>query len=342
MKALIKFATGPGGMRLEAAPEPTLRPGHVIVEVKACGICGTDLHIQAGEYPVNPPVIMGHEFSGVIAEVAPDVTDWQVGQRVVSLVYFSTCGVCELCRSGQWNLCPQRKSVGSGANGAFARYVLMPARNLRRLPDNVDFIAGAIVEPLACCTHGLLERATVCPGDVVVVLGPGAIGLLTAQIAVAQGAHVALIGTAADADRLALARRLGIHAALAAENDAVKALVDRLTHGVGADVVCECSGAGAAARLGFELVKRRGQLLQLGLFGKRVELDYDQALYKEVDIRTSFASTSASWRHALRLVEQGRVQTRPLVTDVLPLDDWAVGFERAQSKQGIKIVLVPE
>ncbi|MCX6030507.1 MAG: zinc-binding dehydrogenase [Chloroflexi bacterium] len=342
MNALIKFATGPGNMRLEDAPEPTLRPGHVIVEVKACGICGTDLHIQAGEYPVNPPVIMGHEFSGVIAEAAPDVTEWQVGQRVVSLVYFSTCGVCELCRSGQWNLCPQRKSVGSGANGAFARYVLVPARNPRILPDNVDFIAGAVVEPLACCTHGLLEKATVCPGDVVVVLGPGAIGLLTAQIAVAQGAHVVLIGTAADADRMKLSRQLGTHDTLAVETDSPKALVDRLTRGVGADVVCECSGAGAAARLGFELVRRRGQFLQLGLFGKRVELDYDQSVYKEVDIRTSFASTSASWRHAIRLMEQGKVQTRPLVTDVLPLDEWAAGFERARNRQGVKIIFVPE
>src|SRR4030065_47896 len=120
MKALVKYATGKGYMQVQDMPEPGLQPGHVIIEVKAAGICGTDLHIQDGEYPIEPPVILGHEFSGVVVATPPDVSEVQIGQRVTALVYFTTCGVCEFCNTGQWNLCPGRKSIGSGANGAFA------------------------------------------------------------------------------------------------------------------------------------------------------------------------------------------------------------------------------
>ena len=328
-------------MHLAEVPEPALLPEHAIIDVQACGICGTDLHIQAGEYPVDPPVILGHEFSGVVRSVAPDVTEVEPGQRVVSLVYFRTCGACELCRSGQPNLCRQRKSVGSGVNGAFAEQVLMPASNIRLLSDAIDFVSGALVEPLACCTHGVLEKLVIRSGDLVTVLGPGAIGLLTAQIAHSQGAIVVVIGTAADTERLELARRLGSpHTVEIGSQDPMQ-LIETLSRGVGADVVCECSGAAAAANLGLQLVRRRGQYLQLGLFGKRIELDYDQAVFKEVEMHNSFASTSASWGLALRLLEQEIVQTQSLVSDVLPLSDWERGFALARNREAVKVVLLP-
>ncbi len=338
MKALVKFAPGPEMMQLQDMPEPTARPGHAVIEVKAAGICGTDLHIQAGEYPVNPPVILGHEFSGVVIDVAADASgDW-LGQRVTAIVYFTTCGVCRFCSTGQWNLCPQRKSVGSGVHGAFARYVLVPARNLRRLPANVDFVAGAVTEPLACCTHGVLEKAVVRPGDVVLVTGPGAIGLLTAQIALAQGARVVLAGTPDDQARLELAQQLGVqHTTTRTPLE----LVQDLTNGEGADIVFECSGAGAAARLGLAAVRRAGQFIQLGLFGRPVEIDWDQAVMKEVDLRHSFASTWQSWEYALRLLGSGQVRTRPLVSDILPLDGWQDAFDRFRARRGVKLVLTP-
>jgi len=342
MKALLKYAAGPGSMEVREMPEPSIRPGHVIIEVEAAGICGTDLHIQSAEYPCNPPVILGHEFSGIVAEAAPDVTQLKVGQRVTSLPYFSTCGVCEPCRTGQWNLCADRKSAGSGTHGAFARYLLMPERSVRPLPEKVDFIAGAVTEPLACCVHALLEKASIKPSDLVVVTGPGAIGLLSTQVALACGATVVLVGTGVDAPRLEMAKQLGAHYTVNLEEQSVAALVSDLTSGRGADMVVECSGAGAAARLGYELVKRRGQYVQIGLFGRRIEMDPDLAVMKEVDIRNSFASTWTSWNYALRLMQEGRVQTRPLVTDRLPLGQWEEGFNRFRNKQGIKVVLLPK
>ncbi|MGE5620387.1 MAG: zinc-binding dehydrogenase [Sphingomonadaceae bacterium] len=342
MKGLVKYASGPGSMRVMEMSEPALRPGHVIIEVEAAGVCGTDLHIQSAEYPCDPPVILGHEFSGVVAEVAPDVTRVQVGQRVTSLPYFSTCGACEFCLSGEWNLCPGRKSAGSGTHGAFASYVLMPERSVRPLPEGVDFVAGAVSEPLACCCHALMEKARIRPTDLVVVLGPGSIGLLSVQVAVACGATVVLVGTGADAARLELARELGVHHTAQVETRAVGDLVRDLTGGRGADVVVECSGAGPAVGLGYELVKRKGQYVQLGLFGRKIELDPDPAVMKEVDVRNSFASTPTAWDYALRLLGDGRVRTRPLVTDELPLERWEEGFARFRNKQGIKVVLLPK
>ncbi len=342
MKALVKYAAGPGSMQVMEMPEPSLRPGHVIIEVEAAGVCGTDLHIQSAEYAFDPPVILGHEFSGVVVEAAPDVTRAHVGQRVTSLPYFTTCGRCDFCRSGEYNLCPERKSAGSGTHGAFARYVLMPERSLRPLPETVDFIAGAVSEPLACCCHGLLEKATLRPTDVVVVLGPGSIGLLASQVALACGATVLLAGTSVDEGRLALARELGVQHTINVETQPAADLVRDLTLGRGADVVVECSGAAPAVRLGCELIRKKGQYLQVGLFGRKIEMDPDLLVIKEVQWINSFASTPSSWDYALRLMRDGRVKTRPLVTDTLPLDRWEEGFERFRSKQAIKVVLLPK
>ncbi len=341
MQAVVKYAPGPGNVRLMDLPEPAVRAGHVLVQVEAAGICGTDLHIQSAEYPCTPPVVLGHEFSGTVVEIGEGVSQDLAGRRVTCMPYFTTCGVCEFCRTDQPNLCPDRRSVGSGVNGAFARYVLVPERSVRLLPDNVDFIAGAVTEPLACCVHAVLDKSAVRPGDVALVTGPGAIGLLTAQVALAWGATVVVAGAGGDAPRLELARRLGVQHVVNVESESASDLVRGLTSGRGAAVAYECSGAAPAARMALDLVKRGGQYVQIGLFGKRIDWDADLAVMKEIDIRSSFASVPTSWDRALRLLEQGRVQTRLLVTDTLPLAEWETGFDQFRGKQGIKHVLTP-
>ncbi|HEX9014451.1 MAG TPA: zinc-binding dehydrogenase [Chloroflexota bacterium] len=342
MQAVVKYAEGPGNVGLREMPEPEVRPGHAIIQVEAAGICGTDLHIQSAEYPCTPPVILGHEFSGTVAETGAGVDAALRGRRVTCMPYFTTCGHCEFCRSDQPNLCAERKSVGSGVNGAFASYVLVPERSIRLLPDSIDFVAGAVTEPLACCVKAVFDKSVVRPGDVAVVTGPGTIGLLAAQVALAWGATVVLAGTAADAPRMALAKRLGIQHTVDVETGTAAGLVKELTGGAGAAVAYECSGAAAGARLAIDLLKRRGQYVQIGLFGRRIEWDPDVTVLKEIDIRTTFASTPPAWDVALRLVAEGKVQTRPLVTDLLPLSEWESGFDRFRGKQGIKHVLTPK
>src|SRR5215218_4680727 len=157
MQAVMKVAPGVGNVELREIDEPVPPPGHVVIEVRAAGICGTDLHIYHDEFRTRPPVVIGHEVAGTIAALGSGVECVAIGERVTTETYFSTCGECRFCRAGQPNLCPARMSIGSAVDGAFADWLVVPARNVRPLPDGVDFVGGALTEPLACVVHGALE-----------------------------------------------------------------------------------------------------------------------------------------------------------------------------------------
>ena len=340
MKGVAKLAPGDGYVGLLEVPMPEVRANHVLIEVKATGVCGTDIHIYHGEYAANPPVIMGHEVAGLVADVGEGVTNCQVGDRVTCETYFSVCNECDFCRAGLPNLCPQRKSIGSGVHGGFTQYVLVPAHNIHLLPANVDLIAGALSEPLTCCVHAL-ERTHVEPGETVIVSGPGAIGLLMAQVVKAAGAKVVVLGTAADTARLVMAQTLGADLALNVEEGTTPQIVADLTGGVGADVVFECAGVGASAQSCLKLVRRRGRYGQVGLFGKPITWDLDLVCYKELEVHGSFAHLPSAWRKALKLMASGQVQTRPLVSAILPITEWQAAFDAFERRDGLKIVLTP-
>lgn len=340
MKGVAKLAPGDGHVGLLEVPMPEVRANHVLIEVKATGVCGTDIHIYHGEYAANPPVIMGHEVAGLVADVGEGVTNCQVGDRVTCETYFSVCNECDFCRAGLPNLCPQRKSIGSGVHGGFTQYVLVPAHNIHHLPANVDLIAGALSEPLTCCVHAL-ERTHVEPGETVIVSGPGAIGLLMAQVVKAAGAKVVVLGTGADTARLVMAQTLGADLALNVEEGTTPQIVADLTGGVGADVVFECAGVGASAQSCLKLVRRRGRYGQVGLFGKPITWDLDLVCYKELEVHGSFAHLPSAWRKALKLMASGQVQTRPLVSAILPITEWQAAFDAFERRDGLKIVLTP-
>ena len=341
MKAVVKTQRGSGHVALLDVPEPTARPGWVVLEVSGAGICGTDLHIYHDEFPTQPPVVLGHELAGEVMAAGDGVTRVSVGDRVTTETYFHLCGSCRFCRGGQPNLCPERRSIGSGVDGGFAPYVVVPERNVHRLPDNLSFQEAALSEPLACVVHGALELPKLAPGDVAIVAGPGAIGLLTLQVAKAAGATVVVLGTAADTRRLDLARALGADAALDIGQMEARPFVDALTDGLGADIVYECSGAGPSALGLLGLVRRGGQYAQIGLFGKPVSWDLDQVCYKELSVTGSNASVPSAWDTALRLLGSGQVRTRELVSDVYPLDGWEDAFGRFERREGVKLVLAP-
>ena len=340
MKGVAKIARGEGNVQLIDVPEPQVKPGYVLIEVKAAGICGTDLHIYHDEFKTKPPVIMGHEVAGVVAEVGEGVRICRPGDRVTSETYYYVCGECQFCREGHANLCPHRLSIGSGVNGAFTKYVLVPQHNIHHLPDNVDDQAGALTEPLACCVHAL-ELNRVEPGDTVVISGPGTIGLLTMQVVKAAGGRVFVLGTNTDEARLEQAHRLGANQVFSVQSSDTVAAIRELTNGLGADVVCECAGAGDSAQNCLELVRREGRYLQVGLFGKAIAWDLDQVCYKELKVSGSNASVPSAWRKALALLATGQVQTKPLISDVLPITDWPRAFELFEQRRGFKLLLTP-
>jgi L-iditol 2-dehydrogenase len=340
MKGVMKFAPGVGNVDVREVAEPDPPPGHVKLAVQLAGICGTDIHIYHDEFRSWPPVILGHEVTGQVVEVGAGVTRVKPGDRATTETYFSTCGKCRFCRAGQVNLCPERRSIGSAVNGGFTSYVIVPERNIHVLPDHVTYKAAVMTEPLACVVHAL-EFPHLQPGDVAVVAGPGAIGLLTQQVLQAAGATVVILGAPGDELRLETARTLGADHALNVAADDYRTVIMDLTGGYGADVVCECAGAGPAAQMLLELVRRGGQYAQVGLFGKPVAWNLDQLCYKELRVTGSNASVPWAWGRALDLIASGAVRTEPLVTGIYPVTEWRAAFDTFGERKGIKTLLEP-
>ncbi|NBU65563.1 MAG: alcohol dehydrogenase [Chloroflexia bacterium] len=338
MQAVMKIAPGVGNVTLGTIDVPAVTPEHVIIEVAYAGICGTDLHIYHDEFRTTPPVVMGHEIAGRIVEVGAGVTDISVGMRVTSETYYHTCQQCRHCRNGRPNLCLQRKSIGSAVHGGFTRYVRVPATNIHQIPANVSDQAAALTEPLACVVNAIdLSRIT--PGDIAVIAGPGAIGMLTLQVLVAAGAQVIMLGT--PAARLAIARQLGAAHTIDISTSDVAQHIDLITEGLGADIVLECAGAGAAAHQLLQLVRRGGRYTQIGLFGKPIAWDMDQVCYKELIVTGSNASVPHAWDRALRLIASGQVNTHAIVSAIYPISAWHQAFAEFEAKQGLKILLTP-
>lgn len=343
MKALVKYAKGNGNMEIRDVPEPKPGPGQVKIEVKAAGICGSDLHIYHDDIaiPLNPPVVTGHEFCGVVVEVGEGVTAWKPGDRVTSETAFSFCGKCHYCITGYYNLCNERRTLGYWYNGAFAKYTVVPQERVHVLSDSIDFISGALLEPLACVTHAVLELTTITVGDVVLVVGPGAIGLATLQVAKAQGATVVVSGTSIDKERLEMAKKLGADYTINVQEEDLQKFIWELTKGRGVDVVLECSGVARAADDALKVIKKQGQFTQIGLFGKPITIDFERICFKELKVTGSLGSRWTSWEKAIQLVEQGKVRTKPLVSHEMPITEWEKAFRMFENKEGLKLVLIP-
>ena len=340
MKALVKTAAGSGNLEVLDLPEPMPQADQLKIEVKAGAICGTDLHIHDDEYPNCPPVVLGHEMSGVVVEVGSAVTRFRVGDRVSSETFRSTCGRCRFCQTGLIGLCVDRHSMGVHVDGAFARYVCQREQSLHKLPDNIDFEAGSLSEPTAVAVRAVFERAGISPGDVVLVSGPGPVGLLVLQAARSIGATVALAGVAGDEHRLALGKALGADIVLHAANDDFAALLD-LTAGLGADVAIECGGSAASLQQCIAHARKGAQLVLVGLFGREVAINLDATIIKELTILPSFTYRHRTWERTMKLLGQGKIKTAPLISGRFPLNEWEQAFAAVRSRRGHKYLLTP-
>jgi L-iditol 2-dehydrogenase len=344
MQALVKVKSGQGFVELQEIEKPTPGENEVLIRVRVAGICGTDLHIYEGGFPSNPPVVLGHEFSGEIVEVGRKVTHFRRGDRVVAEPHKGGCGICRFCLNGEVSLCAEKKATGYKWDGCFMPFVTMPAFSLHRIPENVSFEQAALSEPLAVVVRAMLERSTVEPEDFVVVLGCGPIGLLAAAVARAEGARSVLItGTNLDEKmRLSTARQMQIDHVLNVQKEEVIERVNRLTGGLGADLVVEASGAEPAIWQAFDLVRRNGRICGLGLTGKdKVSLPWDTAIKKAAQLKFSLSSSWTSWERALSMLSNRKVVVDPLITQTLPLTAWKEAFEILRRMEAIKILLVP-
>ncbi|OYD06823.1 zinc-binding dehydrogenase [Paludifilum halophilum] len=341
MKALVKEKPGYGNLHLTNVEEPSVGRDQVKIEVKYAGICGSDLHTYEGYYRVNAPVTLGHEFSGVVVEVGSDVTGFQIGDRVTSETTFYVCGKCRYCKTGDYNLCDHRKGLGTQVNGGFAKYLVAKGSHVHKLPDNVDTVSASLTEPLACAHHAI-QKTTIRPGHVAVVLGPGPIGLLTAQIAKAYGAKVVITGLDHDQIRLNKAIELGIDRAVNIQKENVDRIVKKWTDGYGADLVFECTGAVSAASMGLDLIAKKGEYVQVGIFPEaKIEIDFAKIIQKEIRIIGTRSQKSADWNPSLEMINQGRVNTKALITHQFTIAEWDKGYQAIKDGKAIKVSLVP-
>lgn len=346
MLALVKTGKGKGLVELREVPVPDINDDEVLIEVKAAGICGTDLHIYHDEFLYWPPVILGHEFSGVIAKKGKNVRGWEAGDRIVGEPHTLACGKCYLCRTGNRQLCSEKRSPGWGIDGCFARYMRYPEPELlHRLPETVSFEEGALVEPTANAVHDVLERGTVEPGDRVVVVGPGPIGLLSAMTAKAGGASkVAIIGTDKDEEfRLPVARKIkSIDHVFNVNKEDILGAVMELTAGKGADLVVEASGDRAGIASAFKLVKKLGRITAIGLTGKEtINIPYDAGMFKAVEFTFNLSTSHSSWDKAINLIENKKIEVVPLISHKGGLEKWQEFFTDLENKKGIKGIFIP-
>jgi len=341
VKAVVKTEKGDGHVELLDVAEPTPKPGWVVLEVTGAGICGTDIHILHDEHPYWPPVTLGHEFAGRIAEVGPEVEGWKSGDRVVCEPHALACGVCHLCRRGFMQLCARKRAPGWGIDGALARYVAVPAHLLHRVPEEVGDLASAVCEPTAISVSAI-ERVGVEPGETAVVLGPGPIGLLTAMVTKAMGAdRVVVVGRSSSQHRLDVGESLGLEVWNSDETDVVERALEA-TGGRGVDLVVDTSGAGPAISSGVHMLRRRGRMCAVGVSGREgIEFPWDAALFRALDLQFSFSSSYTSWDAALSLMRSGAVQAEPLTT-VFPLERWEDAFGAVEDRSVVKAILTPE
>ena len=344
MVGLVKTKKGPGYMELQEVSVPTIRPNEVLLDIKATGICGTDIHIKHDQFPYWPPVIMGHEFCGEIVEIGEDVTAFSVGDRVVGEPHTKACGFCELCRTGNRQICARKRSPGWGIDGAFAKYLAMPHDLLHKIPDELSDQAGALVEPAANVVQDVLERITILPNDSVVVLGPGPIGLMALMCAKAVSVgKLILVATSIDlATRVPVAEKIGVDEILLADKEDVIAKIEKITSGRGADVVIEASGSPKAVALTPHLVRKLGTISQIGLTGKEeIPFPWDTAAKKACKIVFNMSTAYTCWDRAIGMLARGVINPDLIISDVFPLEDWETAFQKIESAEAIKALLIP-
>jgi len=341
LTALVKTKPGPGNLDLFEIPEPTASGDLVKIRVVYSGICGTDLHTWDGVYPGNtPPVVLGHEFSGYVAEVGPAVKNVKPGDKVTSETTFSTCGNCIYCQRKEYNLCASRKGIGTQVNGSFAEYLLIREESVHKLPDTVSLLSAALTEPLACAVHGCLERTSVDAGDTVLIFGPGTLGLLSAMTMLSKGAAVILSGVSADENRLAFARTLGVQRTVDQQKEDLHDIVMELTGKAGASPVIECSGNIKALNTALQLAAKQADVVQLGIFPKQYnEIDTSVFFPKEIRLVGSRTQKPSSWRTAIHLMAGRGLVPENLVTGIFPLNEWEKAFQTVRNGEGIKTVI---
>jgi (R,R)-butanediol dehydrogenase/meso-butanediol dehydrogenase/diacetyl reductase len=325
-----------GRLEIQQRPVPEPGPGEALVRVRAAGICGTDLSILAGKHPrARPPLVMGHEFAGEVAQLGEAAAGFAVGDHVTAEPLIS-CGHCQACRSGYPHVCQNLKLYGIDADGAFAQYVRLPVQKLRRLPASIDLTVGALVEPLSVAVHAL-RLSAVRLGDTVCVLGGGPIGVLVALVARLHGPRQVLL-CELQPFRVRLARSLGLEVIDTAATDAVQAVLER-TEGTGADVVFEVAGVSETVVAAHRMCRVRGQVVQVSNPKDLVPTDLLPLSFKELTVVGVRVYAEGDFGRAIEIAGTAGLPLARLQSEPYALEQGEEAFRRARAATDVMRVL---
>jgi L-iditol 2-dehydrogenase len=343
MSAVVHYALEPGAVELREISVPDIADDQVLLQVGAVSVCGSDVHQARNthSWPVNVPVVLGHEFGGTVAKVGRAVRGVKDGDRVVSETAAQICGECVLCRTGRYNLCPSRKGFGYGIDGAMAQWVRVPGRCLHRIPDTLPFDIACLSEPHAVAYNAMCVNSTIRPGDAVVVLGPGPIGLLCARMAALAGADPLIVaGLTADRPRLEAARALGATHPVDLQAESIDEIVRSLAP-LGADLVCDASGSSRTLELALRLVRPDGEVTKVGWSPQTVATDINPLVQRNVRLQGSFSHNYPIWEKVIHLLDRRLTKPEQIIGLRAPLEGWRDAFDAMHEGRVIKSVLLP-
>lgn len=341
--AIVHYALQPLGVELRELPVPDIGEEDVLLQVGAVSVCGSDIHQahNTHSWPVNVPVVLGHEFGGTIARAGRNVRGFREGNRVVSETAAEICGQCTPCRTGSYNLCQTRLGFGYGLDGAMARWVRVPARCLHHIPDSLPFDLACLTEPHAVAYQAMCVNSAIRPGDVVVVIGPGPIGLLCARMAALSGADPLIVaGLTADAPRLETARALGATHTVDMQAEPLADFVRALAP-EGADLVCDATGASGSLAEAIRVARPGGQVTKVGWSPDVVATDMNPVVHRNVRIQGSFSHNYPVWERVIHLLDRRLTLPDAIVGLRAPLESWREAFDAMHERRVIKSVLLP-
>ena len=336
--AVVNFAPEKGSVEIREIAVPIIGDDDVLLEVVNVGVCGSDLHQWTADHswPVNYPVVLGHEFGGLIAALGKNVSVWKEGDRVVSETAAIINPNSPMSKTGLYNLDPDRKGFGYGVNGAMTRYVRVPARCLHRVPTHLSFEEACLTEPCCVAYNSVAVNSSVKPGDRVIVIGPGTIGILCAAVARICGAEVAVVGLESDKLRLDIAKQYGCETII---GDATEWAKDR--DGLGADLIVDAAGASITLKMALQWVRPNGQITKVGWGPQPLGFSLDPLVQKNVTLKGSFSHNWPIWERVIALLASGSLNVKPIIGGVWAIDQWTEAFEKMHHGEVVKSVLKP-
>jgi len=344
MPAVVQYEMKKGAVELREMERPEIGENEVLLRVRGVGVCGSDVHQyhNTQSWSVKVPVILGHEFCGEVAAAGKGVKGFKEGDRVASETAAEIDPDSPMTRRGMYNLDPARRGFGYDIHGAMAEYVKVPSRLLHRIPKNVPMEVAAMTEPCCVAFQATVVNAHIRPGDTVIVIGPGPIGLLCATMARLSGAgRVILAGTTRDQGRMEIGIRAGATQAVDVQTQDMMKILAGLGDGLGADVIIDSTGASISLKSALDWVRPAGQITKVGWGPQPMNFSMDPLVKKAVTLQGSFSHTWAVWERVLEMMGTGQLDPRPYLSKVSKIEEWKPCFDGMHDGSLIKAVLTP-